>query len=174
MYTTQGHCVGGEPHYIRYECREFALSVWCRWPHTNRPCVVPANVVDLMFRNKPSILWTPVLSPDILLGSCYNWCPGQDVTNREWEPGGEKRKFFSIRSAWFLSTGKLATWRWSLPQRSQEVTVRGASLMDELWCDWIFLWTYVMITDSRKSLELVTFIVIYHHNTDRVYIHIYS
>ena len=27
MYTTQGHCVGGEPHYIRCECREFALSV---------------------------------------------------------------------------------------------------------------------------------------------------
>ena len=148
-----------------------------------------------------------MLSPDILLGSCYNWCPGQDVTNREWEPGGEKRKKFSICSAWFLSTGKLATWRWSLPQRSQEVTVRGASLMDELWCDWIFLWTYVMsygfskklgacdihsdlspqhrsclysylqlavITDSRKSLELVTFIVIYHHNTDRVHIHVYS
>ena len=43
--------------------------------------------------------------------------------------------------------------------------------------DWIFLnnpkanWTYVIITDSRKSLKLVTFIVIYHNNTDRVYIH---
>ena len=32
-------------------------------------------------------------------------------------------------------------------------------------------WTYVLITDSRKSLKLVTFIVIYHNNTDRVYIH---
>ena len=43
--------------------------------------------------------------------------------------------------------------------------------------DWIFLnnpkanWTYVIITDSRKSLKLVTFIVIYHNNTDRVCIH---
>ena len=35
-------------------------------------------------------------------------------------------------------------------------------------------WTYVIITDSRKSLKLVTFIVIYHHNTDRIHIHIYS
>ena len=35
--------------------------------------------------------------------------------------------------------------------------------MDGLWCDWIFLWTYVIVTDSRKSLKLVTFIVIYHH-----------
>ena len=35
-------------------------------------------------------------------------------------------------------------------------------------------WTYVIITDSRKSLKLVTFIVIYHHNTDRVHINIYS
>ena len=31
-----------------------------------------------------------------------------------------------------------------------------------------------VITDSRKSLELVTFIVIYHHNTDRVHVHVYS
>ena len=35
-----------------------------------------------------------MLSPDILLGSRYNWCRDQDVVNREWEPGGEKRNFF--------------------------------------------------------------------------------
>ena len=56
MYATQGHCVGDGAGYIRCECREFALSVLCKWPHTNRPCIVPANVVVLMIRNKPSIL----------------------------------------------------------------------------------------------------------------------
>ena len=39
--------------------------------------------------------WTP-------LGSRYNWCPGQDVVNREWEPGAEKRKkFFHLLSVIF-------------------------------------------------------------------------
>ena len=28
MYTTQGHCVGGELAIYMYECGEFALSVW--------------------------------------------------------------------------------------------------------------------------------------------------
>ena len=47
MYTTQGHCVGGEPHYIRCECREFALSVLCKWPHTTGLVIVPVEVVDV-------------------------------------------------------------------------------------------------------------------------------
>ena len=42
--------------YIRCECREFALGVLCKWPHTTGFVIVPVKVVVLMIRNKPSIL----------------------------------------------------------------------------------------------------------------------
>ena len=42
--------------YIRCECREFDLSVLCKWPHTTGLVIVPVKVVVLMIRNKPSIL----------------------------------------------------------------------------------------------------------------------
>ena len=39
--SLRGRWVG----YIRCECREFALSVLCKWPHTTDLVIVPVKVV---------------------------------------------------------------------------------------------------------------------------------
>ena len=40
-------------------------------------------------------MWTAVFVYKVPLGSSYNWCPGQDLINREQELRREKNFFFS-------------------------------------------------------------------------------
>ena len=56
MYTTQGHCVGGELLYICMNAGSSPLVCGMLWPKHNRPCIVPAKISVLMNRNKRSIL----------------------------------------------------------------------------------------------------------------------